>query len=200
MFSQWMALFNSGHAVQAWAILGMELITLALYIWVSAVDIIRMKITFWKLILTGSFPLVATFAYSFFCGCPHKRWFLLCAIALYAILLFANVMFNRDRFIGRGDVDIAASILSLSIGYSAWVFAYSKYSSGLVQFTYVWYRLLSWLLAGFVLYLIIFLLKFIICAVIHHNWSIRGLMKSKVPLIPAFIPAAMLLELMVLLS
>lgn len=173
----------------------------ALILWVSIIDIRRKKIVFWKMLVASSSTIIGCLIMSFFCGCKLLCLAMATAIPLWFLLLYLNIRFNKDKFIGKADIDLLSALVSICICYSVWLFMTSEPSVAAIKMTHLWYSLFLYLLIGSLIYIAIFLVYFLISVVIFKKHSIRELFKSvKISVIPMILPASIMIPYTIMLS
>ena len=190
----------SSNIIRAVVITAGLILILGLMLWVSFVDLIKKKITFWKLLITGLSIIIVPIIGAFFCGCYLLKYFLLFSIPIYALFLFINIKFNHDKFIGKGDMDILYSLFSIMITYSAWLYKISDDNTIFgIKVAHAWYLLFLYLLIGGLIFILLTIINFVIRRV-FMNQTFKELVKTQVPVIAMFIPACILIPLMIMIS
>lgn len=179
--------------INGWFILISLIIIFGMMCWVSYQDIRNQKITFWKLILTGFVSIFLPFVYSFMSGNGFNQILAYgLSIPMYIFLLSVNYNCNKDRFIGKADIDIISAQISLSLAATFWQI---RSNSGILlkmNISYIWLNFLFYLTVGLALGAVVFLLWFGI-EMIKGNKNIFLLMKdTRVPVLPSLIVVVVL--------
>ena len=179
-------------------------IVTAMLIWVSIIDIKKMSITFWKMLLASSSIIIVPFIISLFYNCEKlhtMRWYIIAALPLWLFLLYANIKLNRDKFMGKADIDLLSCIAAIGITYSYWLTTVlDDMSVAIIKITGFWYSTLGYLLLGALIYLVIFIF-FVITKVITKKKTMKELLKdTRISIIPMFIPVSVAVQIMILAS
>lgn len=202
MFNAMISLFQT-NTPRAIAILIAMIIVFCLLLWVSVIDIKKQSITFWKMLIASSSVIICPFIVSLFYTCEKlggMKWSIIFAIPIWFLFLFINIKKNKDKFMGKADIDLLSAIFSVGICYSYWLSTVLEAEVVIIRITAFWYKILGFLLAGALIYLIIFVFL-IFTRVISKRQTIKGLMKNtKISVIPMFMPAAVMVTFMILMS
>jgi hypothetical protein len=193
----------AGDSLRMWLSLGSMAITFLLFAWVSYDDFKSQYIVVWKLLLAIAslvvFPSILVFAYI------DKTLGIMLASSVIptALLLFLNEKFNKEKIIGKADIDVFTPIFSGVVMYAIWeAFIHNAPEnkiSGVLMLklgNFVYY-----LLGAFIIGSIIVVLVHVIFTVIkmaikkeHGLWShLRGQMVSAILM---FVPMALVYELL----
>ena len=128
------------------------------------------------------------------------RWYLLKAIPLWFLMLYINIKTNKDKFMGKADVDLLSAIASIGIMYSMWLTTVFEMDIAIIKITGFWYSTLGYLLLGALVYLVIFIFLLIIMVATKKR-TIKQLLKdSRISIIPMFIPVSVMVPMMILAS
>lgn len=199
IFYRLIDLFETDFTRAAVATAGI-LLLIGLLSWISIIDIKRKSITFWKMLVVGFAEIMVCFIGSFFCGCGILKWFILGSLPIWLFILFINVKFNKDRFIGKADIDLLSALFAELIVYSMWIYKVSANSQiAWVKISHVWYLSFLYLLIGALIFTGIVLAIFLIRKLVFKT-SLKELVKSKVSVIPMFVPVSIAIPLIILLS
>ena len=164
------------------------LIILGLVLWNSVDDILKQRIVFWKLLLTGFAATFLPFIYTFFSGNGWRQSLGYgLSVVIYLAIIVLNVMFNNDKFIGKGDVDIIAAPFSLTIGATIWqLMATESFVLG-ANLGYIWFQFFVYVTLGLIIGTVVFLVWFVIQSFLK-KMSFRLLLKdTRIPVIPTLI-------------
>lgn len=172
------------------------LIILGLMIWISVIDIKKKSVTFWKMLIASYSIIAIPLFMSFFCGCPYLKWFLLLSMLIWLLLLFLNVKFNKNHFIGQADIDLLSAIISEGLSVTLWIIYTTDNYVGL-QISQFWYLVFLYLLLGFLAFIVLTILISAIKVYIMHtnNKLLLELRHKKLPVIAAFIPVSVMIPL-----
>lgn len=188
---------------RAWAIVIVMFFVFIMLLWVSIIDIKRQSIVFWKMLISSSSIILGPLIVSFFYRCKNlgtMKWYIMLSIPAWFLLLYINVKRNRDRFMGRADVDLLSAIFSLGVCYSIWLSTVLPRETVVIKILGFWYRALGYLILGGLVYIGIFIVMLFIKVFIKKQ-KIRDLMKNtKVSIIPMFMPVSLAVPYMVLMS
>ena len=202
MFDPLVNLFQT-NAPRATAILITMVIVFCLLLWVSIIDVRRKTITFWKMLVASSSIILMPIIVSLFYTCEKlgtMKWSLMAAIPIWIFILFLNIKFNKDRFMGRADIDLLSAILSVGICYSYWLSTVLEPEVVAIRITSFWYKSLGFLLVGALIYLAIFVFM-VLTKVMMKKLTMKELMKStKICIIPMFMPISVMVPYMILMS
>lgn len=199
MFNELITMLSTDIVRAIIIIIGLCVI-LGLTIWISVIDIKDKAIEFWKMLVASSSTIIMPFIASFFCGCRLLKWFLLGSLVIWFLFLFINIKFNKDKIVGKADVDLLSAILAETIMFSVWTFITSENANAAwIKITAIWYNLLFFLLAGALLFLAVFMLIFIVNVIRKKN-SFKNLRKMKVSVIPMFIPVSVMMPYLFMVS
>lgn len=180
--------------------LGSMVIIFLFLLWVSIIDIKKQSITFWKMLVASFSVILMPLIVSFFCGCKDLKWFLMGAIVLWIFLLFLNVKFNKDRFVGKADIDLLSALFAENVMFCAWMFKVLDPNVVWIRITHAWYSFFLYLLIGAIIYIILFLIAFTI-KVIMKKATFKELIKgTKVSVIPMLMPISIMVPYMIMVS
>ena len=202
MFSGLIELFNENIIRAVITTIGM-IVILSLLCWVSIIDIKKKSVTFWKMIVVGASIILMPFIESFFTGCWLLPVCLFGALILWFVLLYLNVKFNKDKFVGKADVDLLMAVFSELVMYSIWMLLTIDLDIALIQINHLWYSAFLYLLIGslifmFVIFLIFFIKKFIMR---RKDYTFRKLIKeTKVSVIPMLVPVCLIAPYMIMVK
>ena len=166
-------------------------VILGLLLWVSIIDIKKHSIKFKYMLIASSSVIIMPFIASFFCGCYLLKWFLICALPLWIFFLFWNIKTNKDKFVGKADVDLLSAVISATIMYSLWIAVTTEYYS--IRIIHTWYSLFLYLLIGGICYVIFYLLTFLYKTLFKKQKFMELMKTTKVPVVPMFIPVSFMM-------
>lgn len=191
----------SSNTIRASSITLSMLVVLGLLVWISLIDLKRQSVTFWKMLVASGSIIIFPIIISLFYRCDELKnikWNLIYAIPIWFFILYFNIKFNHDRFIGKADVDLFSAIISVGTMHSVWLFRMLEFDAAIMKVLSFWYKILSYTLLGALIYLIIFI-PYIIRKMIKDKTTIREMFKqTKVSVIPMFIPVSVMTVFMVL--
>lgn len=168
-------------------------VTFCLLSWVSWIDIKKKSITFWKMLVASSSVIICPFIAAFFCDCRLLKWMFLSAFVIWAALLFFNIKLNKDKFIGKADIDLLTAMLSVLISHSAWLLITTDETTiAWMLITQSFIIVFGWLTIGSVTYMAGFLL-YIIFRIATKKSTFKEIIKTKVSVIPMIMPAALVM-------
>ena len=188
---------------RAWAITAIEILVLASVLWVSITDIKYKKIAFWKMLVAGAMVVIGPVILSFFYRCEelgtlHK--YLIWAVPMWAALLYLNIRFNKDRFMGKADVDLLSAVFSLGVTFSFWHFSIQEDSSiAAINVTTFWYRLLGYMLLGALVYLVVFIIIVVVNISKNGTSFMKTFKGTKISVIPMFLPLCLMAPYLVMI-
>ena len=193
MFDGLLSLYREQNYLRLSVVITSMLIIFGLMIWVSILDIKYKSITFWKMLIASSSTIIMPFISSFFCGCKYLKWYLLCALFLWFFILFLNIKFNKDKIFGKADIDLLSALISECIMTSFWIFKVEgNYST--IKIMTIWYLFLLYFILGSLIFLIFMFLVFLFKIFILKRFMTKEeILKSKISVIPMFIPIAVML-------
>lgn len=193
----------STNVLRAAGVTIMMCVTLALLIWVSLIDVKKQSITFWKMLLSSSMVILGPSVISLFYTCEAlstMKGYLWSAFGIWIFLLFLNIKLNRDRFMGKADIDLLSAILAVGISYSMWLRSVSSSDGSVLRIAGFWYSVLGWLLLGALVYLAIFLLL-VFKRVIRGGCTVKQLLHdTRISIIPMFIPVSVMTPYIIAMS
>lgn len=199
MFDVLIELYNT-DLPRAIAITISLVVIAGLVLWVSIIDIRRKSIAFWKMLIASFSTILGCFVASFFCGCKWLPIFIAAAIPVWIFLLFLNVKYNKDKFVGKADVDLLSALFSLCLCYSGWLLFVTDSSVAAIRITHLWYTFFLYLLIGSLIFIAAFLVYFLIAAVLKKR-DVKELFKSvKISVIPMILPAAIMVPYNIMVS
>lgn len=198
IFDNLIQLLKDGK-LQGYFTLASLIIILSLMIWISISDLKRKSVTFWKMLVASGSTIILPFITSFTCGCGKLKWFLLASIPLWFLFLFINIKKNKDKVIGRADVDLLSALISESLMYSIWLYTILDANVRWIRITQVWYNLFLYIVLGAIAYLLIFLVVFGI-AIATKKKTVKEVLKAKISAIPMFIPVSLMIPYMFMIS
>ena len=176
------------------------LVILGLLIWVSIIDIKKKSITFYKMLIASSSTIIIPFIASFFCGCPILKWFILGSLLLWVLFLFINIKFNKDKFIGKADIDLLSALFAECLMCSFWMYCVLDHTFVWIKILNLWYGAVFYFIIGSLAYLVLFLLYFFVKSVILKRDSFLRLLKgTKISVIPMLIPISVMVPLTIML-
>lgn len=198
MFNDFINLF-SHNPIKAVYILLSLLWLLIVSINVSLDDIRKRKVVFWKMLIVGFSVILTTSFYSLFSGMGYQFIvFMFFSIPLYVIGLALNIMFNNDRIMGKADVDIILSYLSVASMFSAWSFFDKTHSIFAMDAPYVWSMVFGSMAVGLIVGVIVFVVHFAFLVVKKKRIWIQ-LVKEPVPALPMFIVPTLVVPMSIML-
>lgn len=171
-----------------------------LLLWVSIIDIKKQSITFWKMLVASSSTILLPIVVSLFCGCKYLKWFLIGALFLWVFLLFINIKFNKDKFVGKADIDLLSALFAENVMFSLWMFTVLDPNVVWIRITHAWYSFFLYLLLGSVVYIIIFLLVFLIKVILKKSTFKELIKGTKVSVIPMLMPISIMIPYMIMVS
>lgn len=190
--------FMKDSPLRGYLILVSMAVIFLLLLWISIIDIKKQSITFWKMLIASSSVIIMPLIVSMFYGCKCLKWFIMASIPLWIFLLYLNIKFNKDRFIGKADIDLLSAVFSLGVMFSVWMFVFSDPNFVWIQITHAWYSFFLYLLMGAIVYIVIFMLVFAF-KVIFKKASFKELIKgTKVSVIPMMMPVSIMVPYMVM--
>lgn len=179
------------------------LIMLGLLLWVSILDIKYKKVAFWKLLIAGFAIIMEPTLFHL----THSNWslsfYLLGSIILFAFIIFLNLMFNNQKFVGKADIDILAAPISITAMYSLYLnFEGGDFAN--LGILYIWYQLVQIMAVGLVGVFALYIIFALIRNALKGEFSVVKLfvfMKgAKIPVVPMLVPACVLMPLMIALT
>lgn len=197
MFNNLFAIIEK-HPFRGYAVLASLVIIFLLLVWVSIIDIQKKSITFWKMLIVSSSTIILPLIISLFCGCSYLRYFLASALILWLLLLYLNIQYNNDAFVGKADIDLLSALFSLNIAFCAWMYFTSDVKFVFIQITNAWYLFFLYLTLGAIFYLILFLFIFSF-QVLFKKATFKQLIKgTKISVIPMLIPISVMIPYMIM--
>lgn len=163
----------------------------SLLCWVSYIDIKKQSIKFKYMLIASASTIIVPFIGSFFCGCKLLKWFLLASIILWFFLLFLNIKFNKNKFVGKADIDLLSALFSETVMYSLWILYTTQQYPG-IRITYVWYSFFLYLLVGAIVYVAFYIVIFIYKKIRHKTGILLLIKTTRVPAIPMLIPISVM--------
>lgn len=179
-----------------WLIFSVLMLVLTVMIIIE--DYKRMKVKAWVLILFVAIGLVGLIVTTLVAG--TFQWWNLLPIPVYFVLWVLNTKFNHNRFIGQADIDIFSGTIAL---YFPIIFSLASVDYGYteVNMIHILDSLMGglyFLLAGYILALVIAIIRMIIQKVkgkdIHDldkitDHTLKGKLKRmKIPVAISFVP------------
>jgi hypothetical protein len=202
MFDGLIQMFQT-NAPRATAVTIAMVIIFAGLLWVSIIDIKRRSVTFWKMLIASGLTIVCPLIVSLFYNCNDlkaMKWYLAISIPLWFFMLFINIKLNKDKFMGKADIDLLTALASMGICYSVWLWTILPPETVTIRITAFWYKSLGFLLMGAIVYLIIFMFM-VMKRVIIGKQKIRDLVKgTKISIIPMFMPISVMMPYMIMMS
>ena len=201
----WFTAMYATNAPRAIGILVLDAIVFGLLLWVSIIDIKKMSVTFYKMLLASGSTIACPLAISLFYWCDALtglKWYLMAAVPLWFLLLYWNIKRNRDKFMGRADVDLLTALLSEGVCYSLWLLNSMDASAAMMHITAFWHRFAGYLAAGGLAFLVIVMVILgIKCIKSGGAMSMFYAIKStRISIIPMFMPVAVMIPLDIMLS
>lgn len=185
---------------RAYGVIASMLVILASLIWVSWIDIKKQKITFWKMLISSSTTIIMPLIMSFFCGCHYLKWFLMAALLLWVAFLYLNIRFNKDKFVGKADIDLLSALFAEGIAFSAWMFVVLDSQYVWIRITHFWYSGFLYLLIGSLIFLAFFLIFFAFHVLIGKK-NFRDLLKgTKISVLPMLMPVSVMIPYLIMVS
>lgn len=182
-----------------------ELLVLCSIVWVSICDIRSKKIKFWKMLIAGASILTGPTIMSLFYNCSEMKtmkMFIPFSWLIWLVLLYLNIHFNKDRFMGKADIDLLSAVFALGLTFSVWSFntgVEMESSVSAINVTTFWYRCLGYTLLGALVYLVIFTIvaiyKIGIKKVDRKKWT----KDTRISVIPMFLPLCMMAPYLVMI-
>lgn len=169
------------------------LIIIGMLLWVSIIDIQKHYIKFKYMLIASSSIIIIPFIASFFCGCKLLKWCILGSFILWFAFLFWNIVKNNDKFVGKADIDLLSALFSETIMFSVWQFIVNEEYPDLYIIK-TWYSLFTYLLIGGIFYVILYLLIFTYKKIVKKQKLIQMIKETKVPVIPMFLPACVMMS------
>ena len=169
------------------------LIIIGMLLWISIIDIQKHYIKFKYMLIASSSIIIIPFIASFFCGCKLLKWCILCSFILWFAFLFCNIVKNNDKFVGKADIDLLSALFSETVMFSVWQFIVNKEYPDLYIIK-TWYSLFTYLLIGGIFYVILYLLIFTYKKIVKKQKLIQMIKETKVPVIPMFLPACIMMS------
>lgn len=168
--------------------------------WISIIDIKKQKITFWKMLLASSSTIIMPLIMSFFCGCHYLKWFLMGSLLLWVGFLYFNIKYNKDKFVGKADIDLISAVFAEGIMFSGWMLFVVDPQYVWIRITHFWYSGFLYLLIGSLIFLAFFLIVFAYY-VITGKKNFKELLKgTKISVIPMLMPACIMIPYFVMVS
>lgn len=181
-----------------------EVLVAASVIWVSACDIKSKKIKFWKMLVAGGCVLLGPTIMSLFYNCSAMatmKQYIPFSWVLWLALLYLNIKFNKDRFMGKADVDLLSAVFALGVMFSVWSFntgTATESSVAAINVTTFWYRCLGYTLLGALIYMVIFAVL-VIYKVAVKKISLKQWVKdTRISVIPMFLPLCVMAPYLVM--
>ena len=192
MFDNLIYIYNS-NPIRAIVVTVGLLIILGMLLWISVIDVKKHYIKFKYMLIASSSIIIVPFIASFFCRCRLLKWFILASFILWIFFLFFNIKFNKDKFVGKADVDLLSAVISENIMFSCWLWwTIDKYAN--IKIIHTWYSMFIYLLIGGIIYVAIYLIMFLY-KILFKKKTIRELFKeTMVPVIPMFIPVCIMMS------
>lgn len=198
MFESLRLLYSENLIRAIFATVGMVAI-FGLLLWVSIIDVKKMSVTFWKMLVAGFSTIFFPIITSLFCGCWKLPVYLAAAIPLWFFLLYINIKFNLDRFIGKADIDLLSAILAEMIMYSIWMFRTLESTIAAAQVMHFWYSGFLYLLLGSIAFVvivsIIILIKFIKSG---KKSFMKNVKDTRVSVIPMLMPVCLIIPYIIM--
>lgn len=169
------------------------LIIIGMLLWISIIDIQKHYIKFKYMLIASSSIIIIPFIASFFCGCKLLKWCILGSFILWFAFLFWNIVKNNDKFVGKADIDLLSALFSETIMFSVWQFIVNEEYPDLYIIK-TWYSLFTYLLIGGIFYVILYLLIFTYKKIVKKQKLIQMIKETKVPVIPMFLPACIMMS------
>lgn len=169
------------------------LIIIGMLLWVSIIDIQKHYIKFKCMLIASSSIIIIPFIASFFCGCKLLKWCILGSFILWFAFLFWNIVKNNDKFVGKADIDLLSALFSETIMFSVWQFIVNEEYPDLYIIK-TWYSLFTYLLIGGIFYVILYLLIFTYKKIVKKQKLMQMIKETKVPVIPMFLPACIMMS------
>ena len=169
------------------------LIIIGMLLWISIIDIQKHYIKFKYMLIASSSIIIIPFIASFFCGCILLKWCILGSFILWFAFLFWNIVKNNDKFVGKADIDLLSALFSETIMFSVWQFIVNEEYPDLYIIK-TWYSLFTYLLIGGIFYVILYLLIFTYKKIIKKQKLMQMIKETKVPVIPMFLPACIMMS------
>lgn len=202
MFDALFEMFQS-NPPRAAAVTVAMVVVLGLLLWVSVIDVRKRSITFWKMLIASGSIIAAPLLVSLFYSCERLgslKWFMMAAIPLWFFFLYLNVKINKDKFMGKADIDLLSAIFAVGICYSIWLSRVVEAEAVTIRITAFWYRSLGFLLLGALVYLAIFVVL-VFARVVTKKQTLKELVKStKISIIPMFMPVSVMVPYMILMT
>lgn len=153
-------------------------------------DIMNQSIVFWKLFLTGLSTTLLPFIYVLIFGDYgfYQKLGYGLSVIIYIFLLYLNIRFNRDGFIGKGDIDIIAGPFALTIGATIWqVLQNGSSTLSIINLTYIWFNFAGYVTVGLVISFVVFSIWAII-KLLTKKLTVKTILKdTRIPMIPSLI-------------
>lgn len=185
---------------RGYLVVGSLAVIFVLLLWVSIIDIKKQSITFWKMLIASFSTLLMPLIVSFFCGCSDLKWFLMGAIVIWILFLYINIKFNKDKFVGKADIDLLSALFAENLMFSSWMIKVLNPNIVWIRITHAWYSFFLYLLMGAIVYIVIFLIVFTFKA-IFGKASFRDLIRgTKVSVIPMLMPVSIMIPAMIMMS
>lgn len=183
---------KEGNDTRAIVVIIGTLVIFAFMVWISIIDIKKKSVTFWKMILASSMTIIVPFVASFFCGCWKLKLFIISSLILWILFLAMNIKFNKDKYIGKADVDLLSAIFSESIAVSLWMMLTIEEYAWL-QVTKLWYMIFLYMLVGALIFIVVVLIHSIIKSIITGKNMLSIIVHEKLSVIPMFILVAVMI-------
>jgi len=182
------------NPARAYSMLGACACVLVLMLWVSYLDLRYQSVTFWKMLVASGSMVLATLAATFTCKCStlaSMRGYLLLSLPIWCVLLWLNIRFNHDRFMGKADADLLSCAFSMGVTHSMWLHARAEDPAVfMVRITGFWYTFLGLILAGSLVYIAGLFIWTIWRMRKNGMGAIRELKGMHMSILPMFIPLA----------
>ena len=202
MFNALQSLYQS-NVPRAVAITIAMAIVFAFLLWVSIIDLKRRSVTFWKMLLASGSVILVPFIVSLFYTCEKLgtlKWYIISAIPLWFLILYLNIKLNKDKFMGKADIDLLSAIFSVGLTYSVWLSTVVDKSAIVIRITGFWYSVLGYLVIGAGIYLIVFIFL-VVTKVATRRKTIKELIKdTRISIIPMFMPVSVMVPYIILAS
>lgn len=183
---------------RVFAIVASEIIILGFFIFICVRDLMDKSVVFWQLLISGGLMILAPLVVNAIFGPKCLTSYLFASVPIWGILLFINIKFNKEKRIGKADIDIISCLFSICASLILWQFGLDQGNDyALISATGLLHGFIGYLLMGALVYILIFMIVFLIRLGLHRV-SMSDLKKMKVPMLPMLIPAVYFMTMSVM--
>lgn len=189
---------QSESTFEYWTILLFVSIIIISMIAISIIDIMHHKIKAWILLSVISCYMILTIiAVAVFSDKNNLSLYLIGSFILWLIVFYLNAIFNKEKIVGKADITLMSAPASMSIMVSLWMLKNEDPLIASMNVAYIWSAFFKYLFLGFIFFFCVFSVK-IIFNLIKKKISITEARKTKLPMIPAIVPAVIIISFIVM--